>query len=780
MARWLRGAPLALALLGWLVAAAPVSAHAELLSSDPRPNETLAASPDAIVLRFTEPIDPGNLSVSLLEQDERPVPGVAQPQTLAGGQEVRLPVSPLDPGVYLVRFRAVSAGDGHVITGLFAFQIDPAGTAPPLAFTPVSEAPNSDARTAITRWIALASALALFGMAAFWRFSGRPAVVERGLDPHRLGVWRALASAAFATWAGLAFFLTFASIGVGESETGAPHQHFVLDFAGAFGWTPFGIAMRVAQGASFGAFLLASAWFTAREEARARRGARPDADERQERIALLLVLALGAAALGGFAFAGHPAAVGGALFALIDWGHLLAAAVWIGTLPGFLLFYVLYARRLPPDARGALVLSALRRHSRLAMVAAPIVALTGVGNSAAVLGSARDIIGSDYGNLVLGKAILFSVAAALGSANFFLIRGLRAARLPTLIAAEAGIGLVAVLAAATLATLNPPVSRSVAVVAAPPTAVHLIAEQDGTVIHAVVSAAAPGAQLYQAAVVDAATQRYRSDVEELALVFQSPGGAPPERVVATASDRQPGLFEARGAFTPLPGDWTLDVVADGADGAAMTATFELHVEEPAPAEEVLPPATGLEAPPVLRALWVLTPLPWAGVAVVVLVAGVGAARLAEFRSHNMARRPSAVVALLRAVAVGAAVIGAVGVGSQLLVQTANGAPREAAEAANPVIADKATLDRGRRAYAANCATCHGADGTGNGPLADGWTRPRALGERVPSLTDGQLFYVITNGLAGTDMPAFARELTPSERWEIVAHLRHAFDIEQRD
>ena len=74
------------------------------------------------------------------------------------------------------------------------------------------------------------------------------------------------------------------------------------------------------------------------------------------------------------------------------------------------------------------VAEALKRHSQVAMVAAPVVVLTGLANSPLLLGSPRELVASDYGNLLLSKAFLFCVAVGIGAMNHFLVRLGRARR----------------------------------------------------------------------------------------------------------------------------------------------------------------------------------------------------------------------------------------------------------------------------------------------------------------------------------------------------------------
>jgi mono/diheme cytochrome c family protein len=90
---------------------------------------------------------------------------------------------------------------------------------------------------------------------------------------------------------------------------------------------------------------------------------------------------------------------------------------------------------------------------------------------------------------------------------------------------------------------------------------------------------------------------------------------------------------------------------------------------------------------------------------------------------------------------------------------------------NPVADQVTSVDAGYRLYQANCAACHGVDGTGGGPLA-GTTSviPPSLKAHLTQHTDGDLFYWISNGLPG-GMPAWAAKLSETDRWNLVNFLR---------
>ncbi len=209
-----------------------------------------------------------------------------------------------------------------------------------------------------------------------------------------------------------------------------------------------------------------------------------------------------AVSLAGMSFAGHASALGGPLNATIDWLHLVAAAAWLGGLPAV---YVLAARvRTVGGSVRSVAAEMLRHHGRLALVAAPLVVLTGLANSPLVLGTPRELVASSYGNLLLVKALLVSLALAIGAANHLLLRGRGRGHLATLVGAELLIAAVAVMAGATMVTIQPSAARQPVLTGPSVHPAHFFGEAGPSSIHASVSLPAPGQQTYQVTVLDAA------------------------------------------------------------------------------------------------------------------------------------------------------------------------------------------------------------------------------------------------------------------------------------
>ena len=98
------------------------------------------------------------------------------------------------------------------------------------------------------------------------------------------------------------------------------------------------------------------------------------------------------------------------------------------------------------------------------------------------------------------------------------------------------------------------------------------------------------------------------------------------------------------------------------------------------------------------------------------------------------------------------------------------APPEAARRKNPIPADKASIARGKKIYATNCASCHGVNGNGDGPAGKMLTpKPTDLAAMAPQHAAGDLGWKIENGRGA--MPAWKSSLTQNQIWDVVNFLQ---------
>ncbi len=96
----------------------------------------------------------------------------------------------------------------------------------------------------------------------------------------------------------------------------------------------------------------------------------------------------------------------------------------------------------------------------------------------------------------------------------------------------------------------------------------------------------------------------------------------------------------------------------------------------------------------------------------------------------------------------------------------------------PMEVTRELVDRGQNRFNIFCAPCHGVSGNGNGPvniraaaLAEGtWTPPTDIATAtVASQPAGKIYNTIRNGIR--NMPAYGPQISPEDRWAVVAYVR---------
>ena len=104
--------------------------------------------------------------------------------------------------------------------------------------------------------------------------------------------------------------------------------------------------------------------------------------------------------------------------------------------------------------------------------------------------------------------------------------------------------------------------------------------------------------------------------------------------------------------------------------------------------------------------------------------------------------------------------------------------RRAPATKNPFAASPDVLRRGLAHYKENCVMCHGAPGVEESEAGMGLNppAPELTSRGTQKRTDGELFWVVSNGIRMTGMPAFSLTHKPDEIWHLVAFVRHLPEI----
>jgi len=95
--------------------------------------------------------------------------------------------------------------------------------------------------------------------------------------------------------------------------------------------------------------------------------------------------------------------------------------------------------------------------------------------------------------------------------------------------------------------------------------------------------------------------------------------------------------------------------------------------------------------------------------------------------------------------------------------------------ANPLPGSPENIRAGQESFSHYCMVCHGLDGQNTGvPFADRMSPPvpPLSSSAVQRYSDGQLKWVIDNGIFPSGMPASKGILNDEEIWQIVTFIRH--------
>jgi copper transport protein len=368
--------------------AAPASAHAALVASDPANGTIVPDAPNKITLTFSESVQliPGKIQV-LAPDGSRADAG--EPQADAASVVVPLRTGG-GRGTYLVSYRVVSA-DSHPVAGSLTFSVGAASTPPTASEGAESVDPVVRALIPVGKYLGYAGLVLLVG----------PVLVLALLWPHRLSrrgparlVW---------TGAGLVLGSTVLALWLQAPYT-----------TGSGLFEVSGADLREVLGSTFGAVMLVRLGVVAAATFLLRPLLRGDGGESKTDLALLGVL--GVAALATWPLTGHPAAspIAG-VSVVVDAIHLAAMAVWLGglvMLAGFLL------RRADERELGAI----LPIWSRWAATAVAALLLAGSVQALIEVASFTGLLDSTYGRLILVKVGLAAVVIGCAAYSRSLVR----------------------------------------------------------------------------------------------------------------------------------------------------------------------------------------------------------------------------------------------------------------------------------------------------------------------------------------------------------------------
>ena len=101
-------------------------------------------------------------------------------------------------------------------------------------------------------------------------------------------------------------------------------------------------------------------------------------------------------------------------------------------------------------------------------------------------------------------------------------------------------------------------------------------------------------------------------------------------------------------------------------------------------------------------------------------------------------------------------------------------PGAARDRKNPINNSPEVLAEARAHWADHCAVCHGNDGRGQATIGQNLYPPapdmREIGAQ--QLSDGELFYIIENGIRLSGMPGWGGPDSGEDSWKLVHFIRH--------
>jgi len=100
--------------------------------------------------------------------------------------------------------------------------------------------------------------------------------------------------------------------------------------------------------------------------------------------------------------------------------------------------------------------------------------------------------------------------------------------------------------------------------------------------------------------------------------------------------------------------------------------------------------------------------------------------------------------------------------------------RRAPRGPSPLAASPEAVRVGMAHYKEMCVFCHGAPGVDASEAGEGLNPPAPdlTLTKIQQRSDGELFWILQNGIRMTGMPAFGPTHKDEEIWKMVAFLRH--------
>ncbi len=98
--------------------------------------------------------------------------------------------------------------------------------------------------------------------------------------------------------------------------------------------------------------------------------------------------------------------------------------------------------------------------------------------------------------------------------------------------------------------------------------------------------------------------------------------------------------------------------------------------------------------------------------------------------------------------------------------------RHAGQRPNPMAPTEENLSAGAEIYAQMCAKCHGKQNAGPSIYGASFYPPAPqLAVHPPDYTEAEIFWIVKHGIRNTAMPAWSRQLSDEDIWQVAAFLK---------
>jgi len=384
-----------------IVSVSPVSAHAELIRSDPASNTVLDQSPHQIELLFSEALE-SRLSTIKVYDSTGAVINIAEAVVNPSNPEqMTLPLPVLPDDVYTVSWQVISQIDGHQTAGSYPFIVGQAGAA---------SLPSAQQNTKTTiplvalaaKWLLLASAAILAGQYPsvyfVWKLAPQSNDDDLGLSQRLMSSWDVLYRL------GLYGLIISFTLGV-LAQAGLASGHEI-----AMPWAKETIQVLIGTRLggiwlirlaialiSLGMLQIHAAW------------------NQMARFIISLGLLLTISLTSHSATELHPL-----LPILGDWLHLIGMAFWLGGL-AYLISGLRVMKKLSLRLSTSITTAMARRFSLMALPSVTLIGLTGIYSAFLRVGSIAALFNTIYGAALLYKQGFVAVLIIIAAINLLVI-----------------------------------------------------------------------------------------------------------------------------------------------------------------------------------------------------------------------------------------------------------------------------------------------------------------------------------------------------------------------